>query len=185
MEALDLEPMRWTRQEYERLGELGVFDDKPRVELIEGQIVTLSPQGSDHSKAIARLTTLLVRLFSETHYVRVQCPLNSGLDSQPEPDFCILRQQLMDEIDHHPESADLVLEVSESSLARDRKKARLYAACLIPEYWIVNLKQQRLEVYRDPLEDGYGQTRIYRLEEEIEPVAWPGLKLKVSSLFHL
>lgn len=175
--------MRWTRAEYERLGELGVFDDKPRVELIEGQIIEMSLQGNPHSKAITRLNTLFVRLFGETHYVRVQCPMNSGLDSQPEPDFCILRRELVDESDQQPDAADLVIEISESSLGRDRKKAKLYAACKVPDYWIINLKQQRLEVYREPLEDGYGLTRVYRLDEEIEPVAWPGVKLKVSILF--
>lgn len=183
MDAIDLVPMRWTRQDYQRLGELGVFDDKPRVELIEGQIIPMSAQGADHSKAVSRLNNLLVRLFSETHYVRVLCPLNSGQDSQPEPDFCVLPQSLVDTSDDQPETADLVIEVADSSIGRDRKKARLYAACQVPDYWIVNLSQQRLEVYREPREDGYALMRIYRLDEDITPVVWPGLKLQVASLF--
>lgn len=183
MEAIDVVPKRWTREEYEQLIERGIFVGKPRVELIEGQIIEISPQNNPHSKAITRLNHLFVRAFGETHYVRVQCPMNSGLDSQPEPDFCILRQELVDESDQQPSTADLVVEVSHTTVKYDRKKARLYAASRVPEYWIVNLEQQRLEVYRELLADGYGFTRIFALSEEIQPVGWPEITLKVSDLF--
>lgn len=183
MEAIEVVPKRWTREEYERLGELGIFEGKPRVELIEGQILEMSPQNTPHSKAIAHLTRLLSRLLSEQHYVRVQCPLNSGLDSQPEPDFSLVRMELVDESDQQPGTADLVIEVSHTTVNYDRKKAKLYAASQVPEYWIVNLKQQRLEVYRELNAEGYGFTRIFALSEEIRPVGWPEVSLKVADLF--
>lgn len=183
MEAFDLKPKRWTREEYEQLIERGIFVGKPRVELIEGQIIEMSPQNNPHSKTITRLTRLFSRLLSEHHYVRVKLPFNSGRDSQPEPDFAMVRLELVDESDQQPSTADLVVEVSHTTVKYDRKKARLYAASQVPEYWIVNLEQQRLEVYRELLADGYGFTRIFALDEEIEPVAWAGVKLKVSDLF--
>jgi len=183
MEAIDFVPKRWTREEYEQLIERGIFVGKPRVELIEGQIVEMSPQNTPHSRAISRLNRLLSRLLGEHHYVRVQCPLNSGLDSQPEPDFALVRLELVDEGDQQPGTADLVIEVSHTTVRYDRKKARLYAASQVPEYWIVNLEQQRLEVYRELLADGYGFTRIFALTEEIQPVHWPEITFKVSDLF--
>lgn len=183
MEAIEVVPRRWSREEYEELIERGFFVGKPRVELIEGQILEMSPQNTPHSKAISHLNRLLSKHLSDQHYVRVQCPLNSGLDSRPEPDFALVRLALVDESDQQPGTADLVIEVSHTTVNHDRSKAKLYAACQVPEYWIVNLKQQRLEVYRELSSDGYGFTRIFALTEEIEPVGWPGVRFQVSDFF--
>ena len=183
MESLDVTPKRWTRAEYEHLGELGVFQNGPRVELVEGQIVEMSPQNTPHSKAITRLNDLFIRLFGKAHYVRVQLPFNSGVDSQPEPDFCILRRELVDDSDQQPDQADLIVEVSDTSLAYDRQKSRVYARANVAEYWIINLKQKRLEVYREPRSHGYSLTRLLLCEEEIQPLGWPEVKIAVADLF--
>ncbi len=184
MEALSPHPKLWTIEEYERLGELGVFDQGPRVELIEGEIIEMSPQNRPHSHKIMVLTHLLVGHFGPDYYTRVQLPFNSGRDSQPEPDFCILRKEQANRAPGQPEEAELVIEISDSSLSHDRRKAALYARAGVPEYWIVNLRQQRVEVHREPSrQDGlYKLTRIYGPGESIQPLATPDRAISVDLL---
>lgn len=152
--TLHLKPRKFTVEEYARMGEAGIFRDGERVELIEGEIVPMSPQNRRHANRVARLTTLLVKLFGSTHEVRVQLPLTLGTHSEPEPDFALVPLALADAALRHPECADLVLEIADSTLSLDRnEKASLYAKAGIPEYWILNLPHQRLEVRRQPQVD--------------------------------
>lgn len=184
MEMLAPQRKLWTIEEYERLGELGVFDQGPRVELIEGEIIQMSPQNRPHSHKIMLLTHLLVEHFGAGVYVRVQLPFNSGSDSQPEPDFCILSKEQARRAPGQPEEAELVIEISDSSLSYDRRKGALYARSGVAEYWIVNLRQQRLEVHREPCrqEALYRLTRLYGPDEAVEPLASPGRSLPVRAL---
>lgn len=144
-------PKLWTRAAYEKVADSGALAPDERVELIEGMIVAVSPQGFAHLKMVARLTRILSQLVGTSHYVLVQCPLSLGEASLPEPDLAIVRAEFLDSGSKTPESADLAIEVCQTSLAYDRlDKASLYAKYGIPEMWIINLVDAQVEVYRRP-----------------------------------
>jgi Uma2 family endonuclease len=146
-----LQVRRWTRQEYEQLGELGVLGPDERVELIEGEIFQMPPQLSRHALGVRAGQETLRVAFGAGFDVRAQLPLALGQYSEPEPDVAVVRGSYLDYPVEHPTSAVLVVEVSETTLAFDREvKASLYAAAGIPEYWISNLVHGQLEILRDP-----------------------------------
>lgn len=142
---------RWTRGEYEQLAKLGIFHPDERLELIEGEIFELTPQGSGHATAVV-LTSEAIRERLEPDYiVRVQLPLALDDFSEPEPDIAVVPGAARDYRDAHPTMAALVIEIADTTLDYDRHtKAPLYARAGIPEYWIVNLADRQLEVYRNP-----------------------------------
>lgn len=133
----------------------GALDDaRVRVELLYGRISSMSPQGEPRAYSVARLARMLIRALGDDRaLVRVQAPLAAPDDSEPEPDIAVVAPG--DYLCGHPATAWLIIEVAESSLARDRSKARLYAAAAVPEYWIVNLADSIIEVYPEPLGDRY------------------------------
>jgi len=180
-------PKFWTREEYRRLTESGFFGQS-RVELIEGEIVSMPPQGPEHVHSIGTLTNKFVLLFGDTHYVYVQLPLDLG-NSQPEPDFAFV-PMASESKDRLPVSADLVIEVSKTSLAYDRhEKSSLYAKAGIIELWILNLDGGTVEVHRRPgagpeyiFGHGYGSVERFRGEERISPLFFPGVSLTATEL---
>jgi len=145
--SLNLRPRKFSVDEYARMGDAGIFRPEERVELIEGEIVPMSPHNRRHALRIAKLNSLLVLAFAQSHDVRVQLPLTLGSHSEPEPDFALVPLDRSEEGERHPGGADLVIEVSDSSLPFDRnEKASLYAKAGIAEYWLLNLRTRRLEV---------------------------------------
>ncbi|MCL6473426.1 MAG: Uma2 family endonuclease [Firmicutes bacterium] len=176
---------RFTREEYYRLAEIGFFQGE-RVELIEGEIVKMSPISPLHGEVVTLLAERLWQLFGEGYRVRVQLPLSLG-DSEPEPDIAVVPGKVGDYVHAHPTTALLVVEVAQTSLEYDREvKAPLYARAGIPEYWIVNLDGHCIEVYRDPapMGEGYGyrSRRIYMMGEPIAPLQKPESAVKVDEL---
>ncbi|MDF0672865.1 MAG: Uma2 family endonuclease [Nitrospira sp.] len=179
---------RWTRREYDRMAEVGIFSQDDRVQLIEGDILTMTPQNSPHASAIGKTERALERLFGSNVWVRVQMPLIVDPDSEPEPDLAVVPGTPDDYRDEHPRSALLVVEVSDTtiSLDRDRKRA-IYARASIPDYWIVNLAERCLEVYRDPVAVP-GQASVYRssqqltLSDSIAPLAATTTTVAVADL---
>lgn len=172
---------RFSRAEYDRLVEQGWFTDE-RLELIEGLLVTVSPQGTSHADVIAHITESLIRLLGERASVRSQLPFAATDDSEPEPDVAVVpRARYRDE---HPRSAYLIIEVADSSLRYDRYKASVYAAASVPEYWIVDLKAARVAVYLepDPATGVYRSTREHRAGEVLQPAAFPDLAIAVADL---
>jgi Uma2 family endonuclease len=160
-----------------------VLPDRPRVELIEGEILQVSPHNYRHRTAIAFSTTVLVKLFGSTHVVQVQLPLDLGTYSQPEPDFSIVPIRQAREVDLHPTCHDLVIEISDSPLAFDRRKGALYAQANIPEYWLVNLRKGVLEAQRDPKEGKYRSTTLHRPSESLSSLFQPGVLVPLESFF--
>lgn len=183
-------PRLWTREEYYKMAEAGVFRPGERVELIGGKIVTMSPQNSPHFTAICLVEDTLRMVFGSGYIVRVQGPLDVSPASQPEPDIAVVRGSVRDYATAHPTTALLVVEVAESSLPFDRgEKASLYASVDVPEYWVVNLLDRRLEVYRDPCPItgqpyGYGYRRCthYFATDSVTPLAAPSGIVKVADL---
>ena len=188
---------RWTRDEYYRMAELGWFRGK-RVFLLSGEIFEMAGQGNWHSVAIGKGLDVLRNVFPpERFWVRPQLPLD--LDdgtSEPEPDLAVVPGK-PDDYRTHPSTALLIIEVSDTSLALDRrKKSPYYAAAQVPEYWIVNLYDRQLEVHRQPVldaaypwqDDGpplarYTDTQVLKLDQTIAPVAAPQSKIAVADLF--
>lgn len=164
-----IQTRRWSRKEYDRLAEAGILDPSERVQLIEGDIVTMTPQNSPHAATIGKTQRILERLYGPNVWVRVQMPLIIDPDSEPEPDLAVVSGAPTDYVTEHPRTALLVVEVSDTTLPLDRDRKRtIYAHAGIPEYWIVNLSEHCLEVYRDPvaLPDQPGS---YRSSQTLSP----------------
>lgn len=154
---------RFSVDQYHRMIESGAFTEDDRLELIEGWVVRKMAKGPLHEYAIGELDALLQSRLAAGWHVRNQAPITLAT-SEPEPDLTIARGSRSDYRDHHPGAADvaLVVEVSDTTLATDRLKARTYAQAGIPELWIVNLGDRSVEVYRDPGngEEGYRQRQV-------------------------
>lgn len=182
-------PRRWTREEYYRMGDMGFFDGQ-RVELIEGEIMVLSPQKAEHWTTTDRVAELLRASFGSGYHVRMQGPIDFGLISEPEPDIAVIVGTRSQYTTHHPQTAVLIVEVSESRLDYDRtRKASLYARAGIADYWIVNLVNNQLEVRRDPRPDpsqyyghGYGSLTTLVAPAVVNPLAVPQISLAVVDL---
>ncbi len=160
---------RWTRQEYDRMAELGLFSPGDRVQLIDGDILTMTPQNSPHAAAIGLVEAALRQILGPAHWIRIQLPLIIDPDSEPEPDVAVVAGSPREYVKEHPRTALLVVEVADTTLALDRdRKARIYARAGIPEYWIVNLTERCLEVYRDPVTPP-SQPASYRASQTLGP----------------
>lgn len=143
---------RFSRAEYHKMMDAGILSDGDPVELLEGLVVCKMSKGTPHESSVRRLTGRLPRHLPDGWFVQIQNAI--GLpDGEPEPDGAILRGDLTDYDDHHPEPHEIavVIEVSDSSLIADRRdKGRQYARAGIPVYWIVNVIDRQIEMYTNP-----------------------------------
>jgi len=173
-----IRPLR--RVEYDQLIKLGAFEDE-RIELLDGQLVAMSPIGPPHTATVDRLNELLVLALHGRAIVRCQGSFAANELSEPEPDFTVLPPGDHDR--EHPSEAHLVIEVAESSLAKDRgRKLRLYASSGIPEYWVVNLVERCIEVYTGPQPSSYAQVARFERGDSIRLVAFPDVSFAVSDV---
>ena len=185
-------PYRWTRRKYEQATALGLLGPEDRVELIEGEIIEKMPQNSPHSTALTLTHEALRAAFPTGYTVRDQLPLSVGDFSQPEPDIAVVLGTPRDYKEAQPtaDRAALVVEVSDTSLGYDQaQKVGLYARAGIAEYWIVNLNERVLEVYRQPAARGeaphgpaYGQVLHLAETEALAPLAAAGALIAVADL---
>jgi Uma2 family endonuclease len=183
--VVEPQPRRWTKEEYYKLGELGFFRGQ-RVELIDGEIMVLSPQNWLHYSTTDRVAEVLRRAWGGV-WVRMQGPSDLGQSTEPEPDVSIVAGTRED-YDDHPTTALLVVEVSVTTLAYDRgRKASLYAASGVTDYWIANLVDNQLEVHRDPVSDAeqefghrYANVTILRGGDIVSPLAAPQVQIPVA-----
>ena len=178
---------RFSVEEYHRMATAGVFgrDERDeRVELIRGVIRRMSPKGRRHIIAVSKATELFVLVLTGRARVYVHDPMTTErLWSEPEPDLCIVSSPDPQTYGTPEAKPVLVVEVSDSSLEYDQTaKASLYADAGIPEYWIVNLVNDVVEVYRDPGDGNYRSRTIAGREEAIRPLAWPELEIKTRDL---
>jgi len=147
---------RWTRKEYHRLAELGVLREDEPIELIGGQLIVAEPKGTPHATMVEVVADVLRGAFGPGWAVRAQNPIALDDDSEPEPDVFVVPGRQRDYLADHPSQPVLVVEVADSSLALDRRhKGSAYARAGITDYWIVNLVDRVLEVYRQPVEDAH------------------------------
>jgi Uma2 family endonuclease len=180
---------RWTRAEYERLVDRGVFRDDERLELLDGLLVVREPQGARHAMVVVKVRRALERAFGEGFHVRDHSPVALDRMSEPEPDLAVV-PGAPDDHPGHPVSAVLIVEVAESSLSQDRlHKGSLYARARIPEYWVVNLIDGVLEVYRAPARSrsarygwSFRDMRRFRRGEDVIPLHAPGARVPAGDL---
>src|SRR5947209_6071582 len=184
--VLQVERHLFSLEEYERMVEAGVFNEDAHIELIRGEIVEMAPINFPHQECVARLTTLLVTRTVGRGYV---WPQNNSIrlpgHSEPQPDLVLLRWRDDMYAGRPPTVADvlLVVEVSDSSLKYDREvKGPLYAGAGIPEYWIVNLRDQVIEVYAQPAGDTYQHTQQARSGDQLTLSAVPQSALAVTDI---
>lgn len=179
--------VRWTRSQYYRMTELGFFKGK-RVELIKGEIIEMAPMKSAHATAINLAIEALREFFDNDFVIRTQLPMSLGKTDEPEPDVAVVKGNIRDFSESHPTSAELIVEVSDTTLNYDRmKKASLYAENKISDYWILNLKNRSLEVYRQPIKDRklgfiYTEIKIFTEQNAVAPLAAPEGKIKVADV---
>jgi Uma2 family endonuclease len=185
-------PYRWTLEDYEQLIALGLLEDK-HVELMQGEILAMAPMGEPHALTIIHLTEALLPHFNTRtgYHLRAQMPLAlPALTCEPEPDLALVPLETPTNDAGRPLSASLIVEVAESSLAYDRdRKGPLYAAAGIQDYWLINLPERCVEVYRQPVPDAasfsgwrYQARQILRAGEQVAPVVAPEVVVAVGEL---
>jgi Uma2 family endonuclease len=174
---------RFTVDEFLLMDEAGVFKPNERVELIDGEIIPMQPIGPFHSDTVDELLELFISKSRGRWRVRGQHAVAINEDSLPQPDVTLVKRRRYGK--EHPKSDDvyLLVEVAESSLRFDRKrKLPLYAKAAIVEYWIINLKDRTVEVYRDPNFTGYASKTILEFGQFASPAAFPDVKISVAEL---
>lgn len=171
--------------EWHRMGEAGIFPPEARLELIDGEILTMAPIGFNHAGHVNRLARLFILTLTENALIRIQSPLQLCDISEPEPDLALAAPDANEYTTRHPTAADtlLVVEVSDTTLRFDRsQKLRLYATHNIPEYWIVNLIDNCLEVYRQPQDGDYLQKTVLGITDSLNLVALPEVRIEVAAI---
>jgi len=178
-------PRQFNVDEYRRMGEVGVFKPDERIELIYGGIYEMSPKGKKHVVSTSRAVKCFIKRFGDQVIVRVQDPIKLGEHSEPEPDITLLAPDEQEYLERDPAPQEIlyVLEVADTTLAKDRKvKAQLYAEAGLVQYGILNVNARELEDYRDPDADGYRTKQTYRADESFTLVAFPEVRITVSEL---
>jgi Uma2 family endonuclease len=180
-------PRYFTRAEYFQMAEIGIFHDE-RVELIKGEILQMSPQNSPHVQAISMLLQWLVPALGKQFTIRCQAPIAASNSAAPEPDIAVVAGPVELIVDH-PNSALLIIEIADTSLRHDRRKASLYASVAVPEYWIANLRTRSIEIYRKPIPDQdaefgfrYAEVSNRAADEAIEPASLAIAPVTVATL---
>jgi Uma2 family endonuclease len=169
--------VRFDVDQFKRMGEAGIFAPDARIELLEGELLTMAPIGHDHAFAVNAFAELLIRqLSSELAFISVQGPAIVSRFSELQPDLMLLRLPKDQYRRRKPRPADVLLlvEVSDSTLQFDRgRKVPIYARSGVPEVWIVDVNTPQLEVFRDPVDTGYRERRVVAPTEMVAPALLP------------
>lgn len=183
-------PWRYTVEQYDRIAAGGVFD-RQRVELIEGRIIVMAAQYEPHVAGVSLAARAAERAFGPGCWVRRQNPIRLGKRSKPEPDVAVVEGAENDYIDRGPpDKALLVIEVSDTTLRYDRGlKAAMYARFGVLDYWILNLIDRQLEVYREPIADAshrlgfrYSNVSVLKVGDVIVPLASKHATIAVADI---
>jgi Uma2 family endonuclease len=181
----DVTKKLFTVDEYYRMADAGIFNEDDRVELIEGEIIEMSPIGIKHMACVDRATHLLISSLKGKALVSVQNPLRLNNYNEPQPDIVVLkpRADYYATKPHTPEDTLFVLEVSDTTLRYDMKvKLPIYAATSVSEVWIENLQEGLILVFRDPTGKHYKSQLSLKRGDTVSPLAFPDLVLKVEDL---
>jgi Uma2 family endonuclease len=182
--AIELPRRRFLAAEVLQMVEHGILRENEPLELLNGELIFVSPQGPAHASRIMALQELLSQLYAPLGKVRVQLPLAAGDDSLPEPDLAVVRGRAADYVERHPSGADtlLVVEVAKTSLAVDRAKAPIYARAGVQTYLLLDLASSTVEVRERPLNNGdFESVRILGTQDDLELPN--GHRISVAALF--
>jgi len=191
MAKVEVNTHHWSRAQYDRLIGIGFFQPRDPIELIGGQLIVAEPQSSYHFTAIQAIEEVLRATFGPGWHVRGQGPVALDDESEPEPDVAVVPGSFRDYAAEHPSLPVLVVEVSQSSLGFDRDhKGSIYARAGLADYWILNLVDRALEMYRDPVQDSaaafgwrYRSVESFGPEASVSPLALTGARIRVADLF--
>lgn len=175
----------FTVDEYYKMGEAGILTEDDRVELIDGEIIEMSPIGHRHLGCVNRANKLFVECFGDRAVVSPQNPILLSVWTEPQPDLVVLKPRNDFYGSKKPEPADalLVVEIADTSLSHDRDvKLPRYAAAGVPEVWIEDLKNEKLLVYRDPTEKGYLTALALQGGDSVSPLSFPEVMFSVEDL---
>ncbi len=176
---------RFTVEEFHVMGRAGILKPEDRVELIEGEIIQMSPIWSRHAACVDRLNRLLDRSVGDRAIVRVQNPLQIEGHSEPQPDLMLLKPKSDFYASGHPGPADVLLLIEVASTSAEsglEAKLKLYARAGIAEVWVLDLERGRIEVRRDPRGDEYLAVRDYPRGSAASPAAFPDIQVSVEGL---
>ena len=181
-------PYRWTREQFNEIGDMGLFEGR-RAILVEGEILAMPAMKDLHRTCLTLADYALREAFNPGCFVSVQCPFDIGKATDPEPDLAVIKGSVRDYSGQGLTAAELIVEVSDTTYAYDRReKASLYASAGVEDYWIIRLKTRELEVYRQPQPDetqpfgfGYREKTVHQSGEVIQPLGSPN-PVAVSAL---
>lgn len=175
-----------TVEAYHRMGETGILDVTQRTELIDARIITMAPIGSEHADIVNRLARYFNKILADEIGVSIQNPVYLNETNEPEPDIALLRPRSLPYREAHPRPADvlLLIEVADTSLSYDRHvKIPLYAQHGIPECWLIDIKANRLEIFREPQDGEYRLHLKPRREETVVLFAEADIMVDLGKLF--
>jgi Uma2 family endonuclease len=183
MEDVVVPRRRLSVAEYHCIAEAGVLTEDDRVELIEGELIEMAPIGSRHAFSVDCFARILQQQIPARAWLRIQNPITLGGETEPQPDFAIVKAGRYGEA--HPGPADilLIIEVAESSVVYDRRaKVPLYARYGIPEVWVVDLAEGTIEAYRQPGAEGYSQIQRFTRDTVAIPAGITGIRVPVAEI---
>lgn len=183
--AVEIQRRRFTTDEFHKMGEAGIFHEEDRLELIDGEIVMMTPIGPRHAYYVNRLNKVLVQAVGELAVVSPQNPVQVERRSEPQPDLVVLRPRGREYLAATPgkEDALLIVEVSDSSLAYDRDvKVPLYAAAGVPESWILDVEAQEIERHTMPAPGGYRRIERLSAGDRVTLVALPMVTIDLAQM---
>jgi Uma2 family endonuclease len=175
----------WTVADYHRMAETGILDEDERVELLEGKIIWKSAKSTAHCSAVRRIGKLLHNRFGNQAWISIQDPIQLNQRSEPEPDIAVVQIDPLDYADHHPTPSEvyLIIEVADSSLKFDcETKAKAYAQAGIVDYWVLDVVERQLYVFREPNEEGYQSKVILGEDGRISPLQFADLQIVVLEM---
>ncbi|HEY9864269.1 MAG TPA: Uma2 family endonuclease [Candidatus Obscuribacterales bacterium] len=174
--------LKWSVEDYHNMIDAGILCDR-NVELLAGEIIKMSPESPSHYYTVKQGTKYLETLLTGKADIRFNGPITLS-ESEPEPDIAIVRLPESIYKDHHPYSEDIfwIIEVAKSSLKKDLElKLSIYAQANIQEYWVLDLSQKQLIVFRDPKNNIYLSQQIIH-QGNINPLAFPDIEISVERL---
>jgi Uma2 family endonuclease len=173
---------KWSVEDYHRIIDTGILADQ-RVELLEGEIAEMSPEGIPHTYTSQSVVEYLRQLLKDQAIVREGHPITLN-NSEPQPDIAIVRNPISIYAQHHPYSEDIywLIEISNTTLSKDKSdKKAIYARASIAEYWIIDLQNNQLLIFTNPQGEDYLQLKEITTGI-INPLAFPKINVEVNKL---
>ena len=184
--VLQLVRHQFTVKQFHQIAESGILSENERVELIRGEMIDMSPIGTRHSGCVLFLSNLLILLLGGRALINVQNPVELDETSEPKPDIALLKPRPDFYRNSHPQPEDifLLIEVADTTVKYDREvKIPLYAEANIPEVWLLDVNQEVVEVYRNPLQGVYQDVQKLVKNQILSILAFPDVHINVTEVF--